>query len=268
MSLNDYLKCPGLELTLTVTPEEYPCTRCGRLVEIWTDELKRRCTDCGMVVFNPNPMIAQITNDSAHKEKVVKHKELMGLTKQAIIMGATDAALIASSEIRIEAELAVLCSGDPPCKNFGKAPSCPPHVGGPGEFIKWRDKSPYTIVVRIDVPTEIMFSEEQREVMRLLQENLAALERATIDMGFTQSKAFAGGSCKKVWCFDHPTCRVLSKNDPCRYPDKARPSMSGYGVNVTKLMESAGLLDKIVMQKDKTKPNDSLWIAGLVLIME
>jgi len=268
MSLNDYLKCPGLDLTLTVNPEEYPCPGCGGLVEIWTDELKRRCTECGMLVFKPNPMIVQMANDSTHEEKMVKPKELMELTKQAIIMGATDAALIASSEIRIEAELAALCSGDTPCKNLGKAPSCPPHVGGPDEFIKWRDKSPYTIVVRIDVPTEIMFSEEGREIMRLLQENLAVLEQVAMDMGFTQSKAFAGGSCKNVWCFDHPTCRVLSENDPCRYPDKARPSMSGYGVNVAKLMESAGLLDKIVMQKGKTKLNDSLWIAGLVLIME
>jgi predicted metal-binding protein len=268
MSLNDYLKCPGLDLTLAVKPEEYPCPKCGRLVEIWTDELKRRCTDCGMVVFNPNPMIDQMANDSAHEEKVVKPKELMSLTKQALTMGATDAALIASSEIRIEKELAALCSGDPPCKNFAKAPSCPPHVGGPDEFITWRDKSPYAIVVRIDVPMEIMFSEDGREVMRLLQENLATLEQAAMDMGFTRSKAFAGGSCKEVWCYEHPNCRVLAENDPCRYSDKARPSMSGYGVNVTKLMESAGWMDKKVMQKDKTKLNDSLWMAGLVLIME
>lgn len=268
MSLHEYLKCPGLALTLSVHPEEYACPKCGQLVEIWTDEIKSRCADCGMLVFNPNPTTARMENGSAGGRKTETPRKFMELINQAMIMGATDAALIASAEIRIEPELAALCSGNPPCENLGKAPSCPPHVKGPEAFIKWRDQSPYTIVLRIDVPSEVMFSEGWREVMRLLQENLATLEQAAMEMGYPRSKAFAGGSCKNVWCQDHADCRVLSENGPCRYPDTARPSMSGFGINVTQLMESAGWQDKTVAQKGKTRPDALLWMAGLVLLMK
>lgn len=218
-----------------------------------------------MVIRHPNPIFPETVDFSSCEKKMEKPEELLEITKRAIEIGATEAALIDSDEIRIESELASLCSGNPACENFGKAPSCPPHVGGPDAFIKWRNKSLFTIVIRIDVPSDIMFSEERREVMRLLQETLAVLERAAAEIGFTSSKAFAGGSCKKIWCSDHPDCSVLMETGPCRYPDKARPSMSGFGINVTKLMESAGWTH--LRQPATIKSKDPLWIAGLVLLM-
>ncbi len=42
--------CPGSRTLREPTPEDFPCPRCGTLVEIWSDEVRRRCPSCGMPV--------------------------------------------------------------------------------------------------------------------------------------------------------------------------------------------------------------------------
>lgn len=57
MGLNDYLKCPGLNQTLATIPIDLKCPQCDKTIEIWSDEIKIRCTQCGTTVFNPNPLV-------------------------------------------------------------------------------------------------------------------------------------------------------------------------------------------------------------------
>jgi len=59
------------------------------------------------------------------------------LKQESIRFGATDSAVISSSDIRVDDDLAALCNGEYTCPNYGLAASCPPHVGGPGQFKKW-----------------------------------------------------------------------------------------------------------------------------------
>jgi hypothetical protein len=40
-----------------------------------------------------------------------------------------------------------------------------------------------------------MFSNERKDVMRLLHQIVATVEQKAIELGFGKSKAFAGGSC-------------------------------------------------------------------------
>ena len=44
-------KCPGAQSIREPRPENINCPGCGREVEIWTDELKATCPDCGNKVF-------------------------------------------------------------------------------------------------------------------------------------------------------------------------------------------------------------------------
>ena len=62
---------------------------------------------------------------------------LADLKQEAIRFGASDSAVISSGDIRVEDDLAALCNGEYTCPNYGLAASCPPHVGGPGQFKKW-----------------------------------------------------------------------------------------------------------------------------------
>jgi NADH pyrophosphatase NudC (nudix superfamily) len=44
-------RCPGSGGIRTPIPSLKPCPQCGQEVEIWSDELKARCRNCGATVF-------------------------------------------------------------------------------------------------------------------------------------------------------------------------------------------------------------------------
>ena len=43
--------CPGSSKIRNPVPEYLSCTNCGGEVEMWSDETKARCTDCGTTVY-------------------------------------------------------------------------------------------------------------------------------------------------------------------------------------------------------------------------
>ena len=201
-------------------------------------------------------------NDGPNQFKDIDIKKLL---EPAVSLGAADAQVISSSKIIIENHLADFCT-PPQCKNFGLSPSCPPHVGGPRAFRDLQKKNPLAVVVRLVVPSEALFSGEKREIMQLLHEIVAGIEQKAIEMGYSESKAFAGGSCKKIFCHDHSDCRVLAKGGDCRHPLHSRPSMSGFGINVSELMKACGWPSEINTQKPESGAGTMTWVAGLVLV--
>ena len=260
MSFNDSLKCPGLDRTLIVIPLEQPCPQCGEIVEIWSDELKRRCAGCGMVVHNPNPLSAipdpnmNESNQSAHQSRL---DELVTL---AISLGASAATVVDAKDILAEDYLANLCR-EARCPNYGLSPTCPPHVKGPEWLRDFIKKTSAALVFEIEVSQDSMYSDRRRETGQLLHFIAAQLEAAAIEKGFLMARGFAGGSCKNLFCYDHTHCQVLSGNGTCRHPGLSRPSVSGYGINMNHLLKSAGLKKK---KGDNTHPVSSSY--GLVLL--
>ena len=142
----------------------------------------------------------------------------------------------------------------------------PPHVAGPSGFRDMLDTYNHAVVFKIDVPTETLLSDDRLEVFQQLHEIAAKLEMAATEMGCPSARAFAGGSCKQIFCHDHAECRVLKDGSDCRFPRRARPSMSGFGINVTKLMRMAGwTLQQITAETDPDAvPVGS--VTGLVLV--
>ncbi len=193
-------------------------------------------------------------------------KGLEKLVQTAIQLGASVAGIISSADIVTEDRLADLCHGEPTCINYGLSPSCPPHVSGPSGFRKLQSMSRYSIVVKIDVPTAIMFSLQRHEIMQVLHEIVSTVERKAVEIGYGGSKAFAGDSCKKIFCNDHATCRVLSKQGECRNPDTARPSMSGFGIDVASLLRTAGWPAKTADHEQASDMESMTWVAGLIVL--
>lgn len=192
---------------------------------------------------------------------------LQGLIEKALQSGASDARIISSTDIVVRDEFAALCEGPHRCPNFSLALSCPPHVSGPEGFRRLCAKSRFSIVVKIEVPSEALFSEARREVYQLLHEIVAAVEREAIRIGYKASKSFAGGSCKEIFCHAYQSCRAISEQSGCRYPESARPSMSGFGVDVTSMMQSAGWRLKDAASDGALDKSAMSWIAGLVLLI-
>ena len=154
-------------------------------------------------------------------------------------MGAANAAFIATAEIRVADDLASLCR-KPGCENYGLSANCPPHVAGPDGFRQLLKCFRLAMVFKMTVPANKLLSDERDAVFRTLQETAAFLEQEAVKMGWPNARAYAGGACKRVFCEELDECRMLAEGGPCRYPHQARPSMSGFGIDVGALMASAG----------------------------
>ena len=201
-------------------------------------------------------------NDSLERHNIPLEK----LVYSAISKDASDARLISSADITIRNELARYCIEPHKCPNYGLAPSCPPHVSGPAGFRELITNHPQAIAVKIDVSTKVLMSDERRDFYQRLHEVVAGVEHEAIEMGYTESKAFAGGSCKTIFCYGHEKCNQLFGTGKCLYPQTARPSMSGFGVDVAALMKTCGWSTAFVTHEIGGDKNKMSWIAGLVLI--
>ena len=204
-----------------------------------------------------------INNSIQHDDKI--NRVLKELIKQAYRSGASSAAVISTGDISVEDDLADLCR-EPRCESYGLSTSCPPHVSGPSGFRELLKNFKHAIVIKIDVPLEILLSSERSDIMRLLHEIVAGIELAAVKTGYPSSKAFAGGSCKKIFCHDYEGCRVLAEGGECRNPRYARPSMSGFGINVSKLMQASGWTMNRYNSEDDPDTASTAPICGLILI--
>jgi len=196
----------------------------------------------------------------------VSKQQLADLTLEAKRIGATSSAIISSKKIQVKDNLAALCNGEYACPNYGLAASCPPYVKGPVEFRTWQAQSEYSITVRIELPTSVMFSDERNGVMQLLHHIVATVEQKAMEIGFKKSKGFAGGSCKDLFCDDQENCRVIVEGKPCLNNEIARPSMSGYGIDVTQLMKSSGWAAPKAEKPNLSNKDATSWVAGLILL--
>lgn len=187
------------------------------------------------------------------------------LVDLAVSLGATAAAFIQSREILVRESLAALCE-KPGCPNYGLATSCPPHVSGPAGFRELIGQHPRAFVFKIDVHADVLLSPEAADLLRLVQEIGTAVERRALALGRTQARAYAGGCCKKLWCGKASDCRVVDRGGECRFPDKARHSMSGYGVDTSALLRTAGMVLERVDPTTKPAPDSTGTVCGLVLL--
>lgn len=190
---------------------------------------------------------------------------LQTLIQKAFELGASDAKIIPAQAVMVEDRFAEMCAS-PQCPGFGLAPSCPPYVMKPSEFRDLLTHYEHVLVFKIDVPTEVLLSDARRDVAKRIHKMSSAIERLAKEKGYTNSKGLAAGSCKMIFCNEHEKCIVLDKNEKCLFPDQARPSLSGHGVNFFALSKTLGWqIEKIT--KD-TKPDDVPMgiMAGMVLI--
>lgn len=190
------------------------------------------------------------------------HAELVDLTKT---QGATDASIIPSREIVLKDELAALCV-EPRCPNYGLAASCPPHVAGPAGFQELVARHPWALVFKIDVPSKLLLSPEVVELMCLVHDLGTTVERRALELGLGEANAFGGGSCKTLFCHEEPDCAVVDRHEECRHPDRSRPSMSGFGVDTTALLRSAGWTLNRVEPGKEPAPDSQGTVCGLVLL--
>lgn len=187
------------------------------------------------------------------------------LIPAAFEAGADRAVIVPAGDIVVRTDLADMCR-EPGCPNYGLSVNCPPHVAGPAAMADMLRAFDAAVVFRRDVPAVDLFSDNRRRVFQQLHKIAAAVEQSAIEAGFTRARGFAGGSCRELFCHEYEDCLVFSANGRCRFPQQARPSMSGFGIDVAALFKAAGwtlcLADPLAGSGGNTMAN----ICGLVLI--
>ncbi len=193
------------------------------------------------------------------------NRNIKELVQVAYELGASDAAIISVNDIIVDISLADKCR-EPRCDNYGLSKNCPPNTSGPSGFKKILETFSQAMLFKIDVPSNILYSSENREVFQLLHEIAAKLEGTAVKFGFTNAQAYAGGSCKRIFCYNNNECLALSEKHKCRNFKYARPSMSGFGINVAKLFETAGWTMTWITDNNDSTATKMGSVCGLVLI--
>lgn len=169
-------------------------------------------------------------------QAVPQRQELLDF---AIECGASRAQWLCASTVVVEDRFAAMCRS-PRCPSYGLAPGCPPHVMSPARFRRVLAGYECVLVFTRDVAAAMLAGNCRLEVAKNIHEIAAAVEVAAVSFGFSRAEGIAAGSCKELFCPEDQVCKVLQCDQPCRFPDKARPSVSGLGINVSALCAALG----------------------------
>lgn len=141
---------------------------------------------------------------------------------------------IAVSEIAFEPSLIDLCKMNN-CGNYGKSYTCPPLVGETDELIR-RAKTYQTAVVFQKIyPLEDSFDMEGMNAAKRRFQKALNDVRTLCQNTLTDYLLLGAGGCGRC-----DRCAAQT-NEPCRFPEKATPSLEAYSINVSTLAAACGM---------------------------
>ena len=176
-----------------------------------------------------------------------------------------DAKLIGADQIKVEDHFLRQCE-EPRCPNYGASLNCPPHSMTPAQFRDHIKQYIHVLAFKFDMPLNALQGSERREAALLLHETTAAIESQAVSLGFVRARGYSSGGCKRTFCHEHAECAGLEEGGQCRNPDKARPSLSGMGVNWHELSKSLGWVMRKKEDGETNPEADSIMMAGLVFL--
>lgn len=115
------------------------------------------------------------------------------------------------------------------CDGYGQSLTCPPYSPSPEITRKTLDA--YRCAALISGPEE----------WQNLRELCAHLERALFLSGYYKAFAMPSGPCE--------LCGTCPLQHPCRYPEKARPSMEACGIDVYATVRKFGFPIEVVRSR-------------------
>jgi predicted metal-binding protein len=122
------------------------------------------------------------------------------------------------------------------CGNYGKHYMCPPRIGRLPELKSRIAQYPTGFLLQYGaVLNPARDQEELRKSKQFFHDRILELEQHVLNAGAESVWGLIGGEC--ALC---APCRAAT-DEPCPYPDRARPSLEALGVDVMSLLERVGL---------------------------
>lgn len=156
--------------------------------------------------------------------------------KKALELGAYKASIIDAKKLVLDAYFREMCKANA-CGKYGKCYQCPPYVGEIEDLINHVRSYSYALVYQTVYPLEDSYDfegmiEAGKRHNKLTQMINDYAKKNVSNMNFLHLGA---GGCKLC-----ETCAAIT-NEPCRFPKRALSSLEAYGINVSKLAESANM---------------------------
>ncbi len=149
--------------------------------------------------------------------------------------GAHKAGVVAVSDIVFDRAFRTMCESNA-CGNYGRCWMCPPDVGDIDTMMREAQSYEKALVYQTIGTLEDSYDFEG---MMEAAHTHTMLARKLIDVfgapPYARKLHLGAGGCHM--------CEVCAKrtNEPCRHPELAMASLETYGINVSRLAESAGM---------------------------
>ncbi len=220
--MGNLLKCPGLEQTLAVFPEELPCPVCGNEIEIWSDEKKGKCSSCKKMVDPRQPeQIDSTPQEKQFQVTVKEHKDAAGTT---LYYEQYEAVISVSSFDHAE-KYKIACEA---CHKFGKNFACPPHSP---YFPDYLVEQRYARVLCVRMPQEYFKDIIQEKIYRKCFRTARSILVEELLRYRKQGYLVAGSG----FCLACDICAVEQGAVKCNKPSKKIYSLESLGINLTSL---------------------------------
>jgi predicted metal-binding protein len=157
---------------------------------------------------------------------------------QAILaeLGITRYGVMPVSEVVFSEAFRAACESNQ-CGKHGTNWSCPPGVGEPAALIERAREFQSGLVIQTVWPIEDIFDMDGMLAGGVKHNALfrVAMERLIPLLEGQPALALSAGACSVCDACTYPS------GQPCRQPERAMASLESYGIDVARLIESAGL---------------------------
>ena len=157
------------------------------------------------------------------------------LVSEVLARGAYKAAVIDVKDIKLDRAFREMCASNA-CGRYGKCYMCPPDVGEIEALMARVGKYDHALVYQTVTELEDSFDFE----------GMIDAKKRTYPLAQSLRKVFEEQNLSKVLHLGAGGCGVCEKcakvtGEPCRFPEKALPSLEAYGFNVSELAKTAGM---------------------------
>jgi len=148
--------------------------------------------------------------------------------------GVSHVAVIPAKDIVIDERVRLKCQ-IPLCDSYNRNLTCPPHVPSVDEFR--RVLGCFTKAILVQMSEKLTDNRQDTFILaNRLHELINLGETEAFKVGFRFAMGLIGSSCRLC-----DECAGITPGEPCRFPFKARPSMSAMGIDVIATTEKAGI---------------------------
>jgi predicted metal-binding protein len=170
-------------------------------------------------------------------------QDLERYKEQALASGASRVKIIPTDEIPVDERVTLKCQV-PRCFGYGVSAHCPPNTLKPAELRTYLEMYKWAVFFALDVPSEVIVRDKATIKERVaayqdVYQIVTDIESMAFYDGHYLAFGFGAGSCRHTFCGLQKDCEAL-KGNKCRFSLRARPSMEAVGIDVYKMVASAG----------------------------